>query len=313
MPEALRRVVTSSRQFAVGSRQEMKHQPPRIGGFISCLLPTATCLLICGYPSPACVSRRVDSVRGGRGGAFRRALPRRARGSSAVPVRWVGGGAADGGHARRDDAIQPPASVDDVPVLIVTGAATTRCTPSSRVSNASPHPLGARNRAAPFRARIPLARRVYVAVSKFELKPIPGLEIVTDADVHSRSAAVDEFLRVAGVDRSMPHEEIGAALMRHVRSARPITSYLEDRLARLRDYGPRPYRSVLLGFPLPSILTYQTGGLTVVARELGLGDDFIASVKEILRERVADDLVAVDRIGERGVLVAHTTGVGAMV
>jgi hypothetical protein len=234
---------------------------------------------------------------------------------------FIGGTGAVGGAAALQMVamfeemmtIQPPASPDDVPVLIVTGRSDDEVHSfESRLKRFTRTRWGAGIAPRHFERGFVSPGGVYVAVSKFELKPIPGLEIVTDADAHSRSTAVDEFLRVAGVDRSMPHDEIGAALMRHVRSARPITSYLEDRLTRLRDYGPKPYRSVLLGFPLPSILTYQTGGLTVVARELGLGDDFIASVKDTFENTFADDLVAVDRDWGARVLVAHTTGVGGM-
>lgn len=234
---------------------------------------------------------------------------------------FIGGTGAVGGAAALQMVamleemmtIQPPASADDVPVLIVTGRSDDEVHSfESRLKRFTRTRWGAAIAPRHFEHGFLSPGGVYVAVSKFELKPIPGLEIVTDADKQSRSAAVDEFLRIAGTDRTATHEEIGAALMRHVRSARPITSYLEDRLARLRDYGPRPYRSVLLGFPLPSILTYQTGGLTVVAKELGLGDDFIASVKDAFENTFADDLVAVDRQWGARVLVAHTTGVGGM-
>ena len=234
---------------------------------------------------------------------------------------FIGGTGAVGGAAALQMVamleemmtIQPAASPDDVPVLIVTGRSDDEVHSfESRLKRFTRTRWGAGTAPRHFEHGFLSPGGVYVAVSKFELKPIPGLEIVTDADVHSRAAAVDEFLRVAGADRSMPHAEIAAALMRHVRSARPITSYLEDRLTRLRDYGARPYRSVLLGFPLPSILTYQTGGLTVVARELGLDDAFIASVKDAFENTFADDLVAVDQQWGARVLVAHTTGVGGM-
>jgi hypothetical protein len=209
--------------------------------------------------------------------------------------------------------IAPPASPADVPVLIVTGRSDDEVHSfESRLKRFTRTRWGAGTAPRHFEHGFLSPGGVYVAVSKFELKPIPGLEVVTDADAHSRTAAVDEFLRIAGADRSMSHEELGAALMRHVRSARPITSYLQDRLVRLRDYGPKPFRSVLLGFPLPSILAYQTGGLAVVANELGLGDDFITSIKDAFENTFADDLSAVDQEWGARVLVAHTTGVGGM-
>ena len=234
---------------------------------------------------------------------------------------FVGGTGAVGGAAALQMVamleemmtIEPPASPADVPVLIVTGRSDDEVHSfESRLKRFTRTRWGAGTAPKHFEHGFLSPGGVYVAVSKFELKPIPGLEIVTDADVHSRASAVDEFLRVAGAERSMSKEEIGAALMRHVRNARPITSYLQDRLVRLRDYGPKPFRSVLLGFPLPSILAYQTGGLTVVANELGLGEDFIGSIKDAFENTFSDDLVAVDQEWGARVLVAHTTGVGGM-
>jgi hypothetical protein len=234
---------------------------------------------------------------------------------------FVGGTGAVGGAAALQMVamleemmtVQPPASPDDVPVLIVTGRSDEEVHSfESRLKRFTRTRWGAGVAPRHFEHGFLSPGGVYVAVSRFELKPVPGLEIVTDADVHSRSTAVDEFLRVAGVDRSRSKQDIGEALMRHVRASRPITSYLEDRLTRLRDYGPKPYRSVVLGFPLPSILAYQTGGLTVVARELGLDDDFIAAVKDAFETTFADDLSAVSASWGARVLVAHTTGVGGM-
>jgi hypothetical protein len=209
--------------------------------------------------------------------------------------------------------IAPPASADDVPVLIVTGRSDDEVHSfESRLKRFTRTRWGAGTAPRPFEHGFISPGGVYVAVSKFELKPIPGLEVVTDADVHSRATAVDEFLRVAGASRDLPHDEIAAKLMAHVRNAKPITSYLTDRLSRLRDYGPKPYRSVLLGFPLPSILAYQTGGLAVVAKELGLDDGFVSSIRDAFENTFADDLAAVDKEWNARVLVAHTTGVGGM-
>jgi hypothetical protein len=209
--------------------------------------------------------------------------------------------------------IQPPGSAADVPVLIVTGRTDDEVHSfESRLRRTTRTRWGAGFAPRPFEQGFLSPGGVYVAVSKFELKPIPGLEVVTDADIHHRAGAVDEFLKTAGLDRSMEHGAIAEGLMRYVRASRPITSYLQDRLSVLEGYGPKPYRSVLLGFPLPSILAYQTGGLTVVAKELGLDDRFISDVKDAFESTFADDLSAVDKEWGARVLVAHTTGVGGM-
>ena len=209
--------------------------------------------------------------------------------------------------------IHPPASPDDVPVLIVTGRSEDEVRSfESRLKRMTRSRWGAGTAPRHFEHGFLSPGGVYVAVSKFELKPIPGLEVVTDADIHHRAAAVDEFLRIAGVDRAMSHDAIAEGLMRYVRASRPITSFLEDRLVRLRDYGPKPFRSVLLGFPLPSILAYQTGGLGVVADALGLDAHFTGNVKSAFESTFADDLAAVSENWGARVLVAHTTGVGGM-
>lgn len=234
---------------------------------------------------------------------------------------FIGGTGAVGGAAALQMVamfeemmtIAPAPSPDDVPVLIVTGRSDDEVHSfESRLQRFTRSRWGAGVKPRPFEHGHLTPGGVYVAVSKFEMKPIPGLELVKDADRDRRPAVIDEFLRLAGVDRTMPHEEIGEGLMRYVRASRPITSFLEDRLTRLRDYGAKPYRSVVLGFPLPSILAYQTGGLQIVADALSMDETFTTSIRDAFESTFADDLAAVrDHWGAR-VLVAHTTGVGGM-
>ena len=209
--------------------------------------------------------------------------------------------------------IAPPPSPDDVPVLIVTGRTDEEIHSfESRLKRFTRTRWGAGTSPRAFEHGHLTPGGVYVAVSKYEMKPIPGIELVKDADRDRRPAAIDEFLGLAGLNRGMSHGQIGEGLMRYVRASKPITSFLEDRLKRLRDYGPKPYRSVVLGFPLPSILAYQTGGLALVGEALGMDASFTTSVKLAFETAFADDLAAVrDAWGAR-VLVAHTTGVGGM-
>ena len=203
--------------------------------------------------------------------------------------------------------IAPPASDEDVPVLIITGRSDDEVRSfESRLRRVTRTRWGAAAAPRPFREGFLTPGGVYVAVSKFELRPIPGLEIVTDADVHHRAEAVDEFLQAAGVERTE------ASLLDYVRGVRPITSFLEARRGALPGYGDRPFRSVLLGFPLPSILAYQTGGLGIVGSALGFGDDFTGRMKHEFEQTFADDLAAVTETWGARVLVAHTTGVGGM-
>ena len=221
---------------------------------------------------------------------------------------FIGGTGAVGGAAALQMVamfeemmtIAPPASADDVPVLIVTGRSDDEVhTFESRLKRFTRSRWGAGTTPRHFEHGFLTPGGVYVAISKFELKPVPGLEIVTD------TGSVEDFLRFAKVDR--PEQ-----LLDYVRATRPITSFLEDRKMRLRDYGDKPFRSVLLGFPLPTILSYQTDGLVIVANALGLAAEFTARVKDAFETAFADDLVSVREQWGARVLVAHTTGVGGM-
>jgi hypothetical protein len=227
---------------------------------------------------------------------------------------FIGGTGAVGGAAALQMVamfeemmtIAPPASPDDVPVLIVTGRSDDEVhTFESRLKRFTRSRWGAGTTPRHFEHGFLTPGGVYVAVSKFELEPIRGLKIVTDADKDSQATAVNEFLQFAGV--SNPDQ-----LVDYVRATRPVTAFLEDRKVRLRDYGDKPFRSVLLGFPLPSILAYQTGGLGIVAQALGLGAELITRVRDEFENAFADDLVAVREQWGARVLVAHTTGVGGM-
>jgi hypothetical protein len=234
---------------------------------------------------------------------------------------FVGGTGAVGGAAvlqmlamfEEMFAIAPPADPGDVPVLLVTGRGKEDIDAFvGRLVKFTQARWGNDAKPRRFESGYLTPSGIYVAISPFQLRPVPGLELVTEADPSQRESAVDEFLTIANANRSMPKEAIEDALVRHVREARPITSFLDDRRMRLRDYGPNPFRSILLGFPLPSILAYQVGGLDIVARSCGLHDEFIEHLKSEFKHAFADDLAAVNsQLGAR-VLVAHTTGVGGM-
>ena len=234
---------------------------------------------------------------------------------------FVGGTGAVGGAAvlqmlamfEEMFAVAPPKDPSEVPVLLVTGRGKEDIDAFvGRLVKFTQARWGNDARPQRYESGYLTPSGVYVAISPYQLKPVPGLELVTEADLAQRDAAVDEFLAVAGANRGMPKDEIEAALVRHIRDAHPITSFLADRQMRLRDYGPKPFRSILLGFPLPSILAYQVGGLDIVARSCGLGDPFIEHLKSEFKHAFADDLAAVNSdLGAR-VLVAHTTGVGGM-
>lgn len=232
---------------------------------------------------------------------------------------FIGGTGAVGGSAvlqmigilEEMIAVRPPASPNDVPVLIVTGRNNDDI--DAFVTRLKRHTRARWNSdVRRFEQGYLTPGGVYVSLTVFHLNPIPGLGAVNEADATMRNAAIDEFLAAAATSRNATREEIVAALRQRVRSVRPLSAFLEDRFIRLRDYGPKPFRSLLIGVPLPTVIAYHTGGLADVAKAANLEEDVARDLKHEFECVFADDLVAVrERWGTR-VLVAHTTGVGGM-
>lgn len=234
---------------------------------------------------------------------------------------FIGGTGAVGGAAvlqmigmfEEMMSIQPPKSAADVPILVVTGrgeedvdAFVTRLKRLTRARWGSDASLRR------FEQGYLTPSGVYVAVSVWNVKPVPGLDDVTEADPDRKQAAIDEFLLAAGTTARSAPGDIMTALRAYVCKVRPLSTFFEASLERLRDYGPAPFRSLIIGLPLPSILAYQLGGLTDVARAVGLTDEFARDLKHDFETTFADDLLAVRHRWGIRIFVAHTTGVGGM-
>ena len=90
--------------------------------------------------------------------------------------------------------------------------------------------------------------------------PTPGIPLLIGGCSAGRTHALHAVMTQLGTETTPVYldverlattpEQCYRSLLRHVRASRPITSFLADRRASLADYGDKPYRSVILGFPL---------------------------------------------------------------
>jgi hypothetical protein len=204
---------------------------------------------------------------------------------------------------------------DEVPFLVATGA--------------SPEEIGAFTRRL-FRfvesqhgpSRLPrrvrrgyLARSgVFVALERFAVGSLPGLEPVLDAAPPDRQAAARAYLHELGVGPHAGSRGAFHALAAAIDHTRPFTRFLQDyRAAHLERLGVERFRSVTLGIPIPSLIAYQQGHLQYLADHIeGMGQDDVDELKERFVVTLRDDLVEVRSSLADEVLIAHTTGVGGM-
>jgi hypothetical protein len=211
-------------------------------------------------------------------------------------------------------AVAPPGD-DEVPILVATGAA--------------PEEIGAFTRRL-FRyveslhgsERLPQRVRrgylthsgVFVALERFTVAALPGLDAVLSASPAERHDAAEAFLAGLGVNGGSGRERVFDALADAIGTARPFSSFLERyRSERLEQLGIDRYRSVMLGIPIPSLVAYHQDDLQHLANQVdGVGPEDVERLKERFVLALRDDLVNVQSTLADVVLVAHTTGVGGM-
>jgi hypothetical protein len=152
---------------------------------------------------------------------------------------------------------------------------------------------------------------ILLSLADFDIAPFPSLSGIKDTPEHDRPHFVHEALRAVGIDPNGPHrfEELRAA----VGKARPFRAFLEAlRLPSQRPDGSRPFRSVLVGIPLPSLVAYTEDWEAAGAYLGGFAGEQIEALKSAFEGAVRDDLAAVrDELADE-LIVAHTTSVGGM-
>lgn len=231
---------------------------------------------------------------------------------------FIGGTGAVGGTAllqmlsmyEEMFSISPPPP-DAVPVLVATGTNSDEIGAFTRrlfrfvESRGSPAPER-------IRSGYLTASGVFVALERFTVASLPGLDAIVAAPPERRASAAGALLRAVGSDPAAPAADVFDALAAAIAATRPFSGFLGAYAAEHLD--GRSFRSVVVGIPVPSLAAYQEGGLALAVEGVA---GFSASMVEELKGRfvvaIRDDLARVRTAGLAGeVLIAHTTGVGGM-
>jgi hypothetical protein len=230
---------------------------------------------------------------------------------------FVGGTGAVGGTAllqmlsmyEEMMSIQPP-KADDVPILVTTGKdaedlnAFTR-----RLFRFVESRHGAAQRPISVGSGYITRSGVFVALERFRLTALPGLDELRKIAVDERPAFVREF--ISRFDKSLHPFD---ALMRAISSTRPLSSFLRSYQAKhFKDKEPAPFRSVIIGVPIPSLVAYHMDHLKDALSYIDdVTEEKLAEFLKAFRRAFRDDLNEIKTSLADTVLIAHTTAVGGM-
>jgi hypothetical protein len=154
---------------------------------------------------------------------------------------------------------------------------------------------------------------VFVAFERFHVALLEEIEIALTAPPEARRnavlASIESIRQTAGLSALQPAE----ALSELLQSARPFSRFLQDYAGRFLPNRNTPFRSVVIGIPIPSLIAYHHAALDLLAEHVpGFCSDDAQRLRDVFMKSLIDDLANVQHALAEIVIVAHTTGVGGM-
>ncbi|MBV8369103.1 MAG: hypothetical protein JO036_09310 [Candidatus Eremiobacteraeota bacterium] len=153
---------------------------------------------------------------------------------------------------------------------------------------------------------------VFIALERFEIDALPKLKPFAQLPERQRRERLPAVLEGLGGRIENSPERIGADLAKAVPTD-PFSRWLTEYRGQWRgDRRVERFRSVTIGIPIPTLLSYHERNLDVVAE---LIDGFAPEVEKLKEHFVAilqDDLTHVRDDLTETLVIAHTTAVGGM-
>ncbi|MDX6695531.1 MAG: hypothetical protein QOF02_3134 [Blastocatellia bacterium] len=211
-------------------------------------------------------------------------------------------------------AIEAP-EPDDVPVLLATGhreddiRAFTR-----RLFRAFESIHGPENKPTPIRSGYITHYGAFVALERFNVAFLAELQRALNLADEERPEAVRGALEALRLKLNLPNESSVQVLAAALNSARPLSQFLKNYADKfLPASSGKPYRSVVIGIPIPTLIAYHHGALDLVSKYVNDAPAAeLESLKHCFGQALRDDLVHVQNSLADNLIVAHTTGVGGM-
>jgi hypothetical protein len=150
---------------------------------------------------------------------------------------------------------------------------------------------------------------IFIALERFQLSALPGIDEIRNIPESGRPHFAREFLSQLG-EESDPIDNLIQAIAAH----RPISTFLKSyQLKHFKDVKPSPFRSVIIGIPIPSLLAYHLVNLEDIGKHAGgLTTGKVEEIRAAFRSAFREDLNEIKTSLADEILVAHTTAVGGM-
>lgn len=150
---------------------------------------------------------------------------------------------------------------------------------------------------------------VFVALERFQLSPIPALRNLHLLPEAEQAASLKTFLMDIN-----PKALLFETFLAAVASSRPLSTFLREyQRKQLKDTGLHCFRSVTIGIPLPSLVSYHLNHFERMIRHIETpSEDRVEALRNTFRQAFRDDLNEIRNELAQLVLVAHTTAVGGM-
>jgi hypothetical protein len=153
----------------------------------------------------------------------------------------------------------------------------------------------------------------FVALEIFNVSFLEEISNSLRLKPEKRAAAIEKAIGDSRTRLGMPTESVVDVLSKELKESLPISRFLKRYAETYRPGVQKPYRSVLIGIPIPSLIAYHHDALDALAKYVpGISEADLEPLKDEFSVLLRDDFKYVQDTLADNVMIAHTTGVGGM-
>ncbi len=203
---------------------------------------------------------------------------------------------------------------DEVPILLATGRSDDEIHWfTKRLYRALESAYGSENKPERIRSGYMTHYGAFVAMERFNVALLEEISASLRLKPEERAAAIEKAIGEFRARLEMPTESVLDVLSKVLKESLPISRFLKRYAEKYRPGVEKPYRSVLIGIPIPSLIAYHHDALDALV-------EHVAAIKQADLETLIDAFVIAlrddfkhvqDTLADN-VMIAHTTGVGGM-
>ncbi|HXQ32552.1 MAG TPA: hypothetical protein VN843_00885, partial [Anaerolineales bacterium] len=185
---------------------------------------------------------------------------------------------------------------------------------TKRLFRALESTYGAENKPERIRSGYMTHYGAFVALERFNVSFLDEISASLRLGTDARAAAIEKVIEEFRARLEMPTESVVDVLSTAFKDSLPISRFLRQYAEKfLSPRNHKPYRSVLIGIPIPSLIAYHHDAIDLVSRYVaGVSESDLETLKDRFVEAVRDDFKNLQDTLADNVVIAHTTGVGGM-